>query len=78
MSSNNCFPTIGELVKFIYEVSSILSDKNAPELAIQKKTVQKSIQRLSKEEGELEENYFSAMVAYSGDHEHPFWLIVNT
>lgn len=64
MSSNYCFPTIGELVKFIYEISSILSDKNDPEAVTQKKTFQKSIQRLSKEEGELEKNYFSSMEQY--------------
>ena len=41
-----------------------MSDKNDPEAKKQKKSFQKSIQRLSKEEGELEENYFSSMEQY--------------
>ena len=67
MSSKYCFPSIGELVQFIYEISSLLSDKNDPEAVKRKKTFQKSIQRLSKEEGELEENYFSSMGAIFKD-----------
>lgn len=60
MNTTHCFATTGELVRFAYDAFGVLPRKDAPKDdgmdETQKKTLQKQLARLAKEEGHLQTN----------------------
>ena len=53
------YPTQGEVLRFLYNAAGVLPEKrdHAPLDETKRKAIQKSLQRLAAEEGELEENF---------------------
>lgn len=59
MNTNVGFPTVGEVIQFTYDAVGVLPRKHAVEKDFDekaKKTLQKALSRLAKEEGDLSEN----------------------
>ena len=69
MDTQISFPTLGEVAKELFELSGFLAQKHKTSSVIatdeQKKNIQKKLQRLSKEDGELEENLHELLVLWT-------------